>query len=148
VKNNISIKPQTSRFDERHFDLYKKYTLSRHADSEMAKSSETQFMDFLSSAWSDTLFIEILLDNQLLAVAVTDRQPASLSALYTFFDPEWNSISPGVIAILSQIEFARISGADWLYLGYWIEQCAKMAYKTQYRPIELFNGQAWQLIDK
>jgi arginine-tRNA-protein transferase len=30
-----------------------------------------------------------------------------------------------------------------VYLGYWIKNCKKMNYKTQYRPIELLINQRW-----
>lgn len=148
VKGDISIVPKSAEFDQTHFELYKKYTGSRHADSEMAQSSKTQYMDFLTSGWSNTLFLEIRLGKVLLAVAVTDRQPNSLSALYTFYDPQKSQLSPGVLAILSQIDLARQYQLDWLYLGYWISDCAKMAYKTQYQPIQYLESEHWHLLER
>ena len=146
VSNDISVKPRTDEFNEQHFDLYQRYTRSRHHDSDMAESSISQYMDFLTSSWSDTIFLEIWLKNELLAVAVTDRQPNSLSALYTFFEPDKMNYSPGVVAILSQIELAREYGLDWLYLGYWIEPCPKMSYKTRYRPIQVMENGHWRAL--
>ncbi|NNJ92289.1 MAG: arginyltransferase [Gammaproteobacteria bacterium] len=143
VSDDIILKPQNDEFNEQHFDLYQRYTRSRHNDSDMAESSISQYMDFLTSSWSNTIFLEIWLKNELLAVAVTDRQPGSLSALYTFFDPEKMPYSPGVVAILSQIELARQYELDWLYLGYWIEACPKMSYKIRYRPIQVLEKGYW-----
>ena len=40
----------------------------------------------------------------------------------------------------------RRLGLEALYLGYWIKNCRKMNYKTQYRPIELFVNQRWTLL--
>ena len=78
---------------------------------------------------------------------MTDRQPNSLSAVYTFFNPDFASLSPGVISILSQIEWAKKLGVDWLYLGYWIKDCQKMRYKTQYRPIQVFDDGHWKYMN-
>ena len=146
VCNDIIIKPKSDEFSEQHYELYQRYTSSRHNDSDMAESSINQYMDFLTSSWSDTIFLEIWLKKELLAVAVTDRQPNSLSALYTFFDPDRMAYSPGVVAILSQIELARRYELDWLYLGYWVEACPKMSYKTQYRPIQVMDEGHWKAL--
>ena len=80
----------------------------------------------------------------MLAIAVCDRFLNGTSAVYTFFDPEEQKRSLGVYAVLNQIARAQLEGLDYLYLGYWIRDCQKMNYKTQYRPLEqLVNGQ-WQ----
>ena len=146
VRNDISFDARDDSFSQQHFDLYRRYTSSRHNESDMADSTINQYMDFLTSSWSNTIFLEIWFKKELLAVAVTDRQPNSLSALYTFFDPDKLQYSPGVVAILSQIELARQYQLDWLYLGFWIEQCSKMSYKTRYRPIQVLEKGHWQAL--
>jgi arginine-tRNA-protein transferase len=79
----------------------------------------------------------------LVAIAVTDLLPNGLSAVYTFYDPDEERRSLGRFAILWQIdEAARLGLAD-LYLGYWIKNCRKMNYKTEYRPLELLINQRW-----
>lgn len=40
----------------------------------------------------------------------------------------------------------RRLGSNALYLGYWIRNCRKINYKTQYRPIERFVNQRWTLL--
>lgn len=144
VCNDIIMKPVSDNFESRHFELYQRYTRSRHNDSDMADSSENQYMDFLTSSWSDTIFLEIWLHQELFAVAVTDRQPTSLSAIYTFYDPDNMAYSPGVVAILCQVELARQMQLDWLYLGYWIESCQKMSYKSRYRPLQILENGHWK----
>ena len=34
-------------------------------------------------------------------------------------------------------------GKQWVYPGFWIEGCNKMSYKSQYRPLEAWNGKTW-----
>jgi arginine-tRNA-protein transferase len=67
----------------------------------------------------------------------------ALSAVYTFFDPEYESRSPGRFAILYEIEQAQLQGLQWLYLGYWIDECRKMQYKSEYQPLEYFQTDRW-----
>ena len=76
-------------------------------------------------------------------MAVVDELIDGLSAIYTFFAPEARQRSLGGFAILWQIEKARSMGLDYLYLGYWIRDCAKMSYKTDYRPLELYLNNRW-----
>ena len=79
----------------------------------------------------------------LLGVAVVDELVDGLSAIYTFFEPERTERSLGDYAILWQIEKAREMGLHYLYLGYWIRDCQKMAYKSEYRPLELYVNSRW-----
>ena len=67
-----------------------------------------------------------------------------LSAIYTFFEPGMDRRSLGAFAILWQIEQAHQMGLEHLYLGYWIKNCQKMAYKSDYRPLELYRNGQWQ----
>jgi len=49
----------------------------------------------------------------------------------------------GVFNILWQIGLAKQLGLPYLYLGYWIDGCRKMEYKTQYQPIEGLVDGRW-----
>ena len=83
-----------------------------------------------------------------MATAVTDLLTGGLSAIYTFFEPDEDRRSLGSYCILYQIEWARRLGFPSLYLGYWIEQCQKMAYKSQFQPTELLRDNRWSLRSK
>jgi arginine-tRNA-protein transferase len=135
-----SVKPM---FSEEYYALYLRYIETRHADGDMYPPSREQFSTFLVSELPFARFIEFRLAGQLLAIAVTDFLPNGLSAVYTFFDPEQEQRSLGRFAILWQIREAARQGLHALYLGYWIKNCRKMNYKTQYRPIELLVNQRW-----
>jgi len=139
----VTIKP--ALFEEEHYLLYTEYLNNRHANSGMDGSSESDYLSFLTSSWSDTKFVEFRLENKLLAIAVTDVVNNGLSAVYTFFTTEkkYQKRSLGVNAILWQIAECKRLGYNWLYLGYWIAENKKMSYKNQYQPAEHYINGKW-----
>lgn len=141
---DIRIRVLSADFQQEHFELYQRYTTGRHPDGEMANMDQQQYLEFLTSHWCNTEFLEFRLEGNLVALAVTDRVPDGLSAVYTFFDPDLATRALGVYAILSQIRRAQECGLQWMYLGYWIKECPKMSYKTDYRPLQLFADGDWQ----
>lgn len=148
LSRNADLQVQAVRpaFSEEYYELYARYIEQRHADGDMYPPNREQFSTFLVRDLPFSRFYEFRLGNQLLAVAVTDVLPNGLSAVYTFYDPDEEHRSLGRFAILWQItETARL-GLHAVYLGYWIKNCRKMNYKTQYRPIELFVNQHWAIL--
>ncbi len=144
--HEILVSEQPAIYNQAHFALFSRYIEARHGDGEMAETTEEGYRRFLLSNWCQSKLLEFHDDSGLLAVAVTDILPNGLSALYTFFDPSRSRSAPGVYSILWQIELAKQTGLPYLYLGYWISDCQKMAYKRNYRPVELLIDNAWQLI--
>jgi len=134
------VKPQ---FRTAHYALFKRYLKARHQGSGMDDSSPSEYLAFLTAHWSETLLYEFRLAQRLLAVAAVDRLDDGLSAVYTFFDPDESARSLGTFAILWQINEGRRQGLDWVYLGYWIRECEKMAYKTNFQPHEVFVAGRW-----
>lgn len=135
-------------FQQIHFDLYRRYLASRHKGGNMENPTPQDYMDFLTSPWSETVFFEFRLQQQLLGIAVVDPTEDALSAVYTFFDPDYSERSLGVYAILWEIELAKQLDLDWLYLGFWIGECRKMAYKIDYQPLEFYDGEEWHLFSR
>jgi arginine-tRNA-protein transferase len=143
---DVALVERPARYRAEHYALYETYVRSRHAEGSMAEhASPESYYDFLLAPWGgDTLLLELRLNGHLMAVCVTDRQPHSLSAVYTFFDPALSARAPGNLAVLAQIQLARGIGLDHLYLGYWIQDCRKMSYKDAYRPIEARIAGQWR----
>lgn len=142
--SDLQLTPVKAKFSAETYALYCRYLQARHADGGMDKPTPEQFSDFLIGNWSTTWFLELRLEQQLLAVAVTDQLADGLSAVYTFFDPAQSARSLGRYSILQQIQATQDLGLAYLYLGYWIEASPKMAYKGEYRPLETFNGDTWE----
>jgi len=145
LKRNADLTVTAARpaFKEEYFDLYRRYIETRHADGDMYPPSRDQFSTFLVRDLPFCWFYEFRLEGRLLAVAVCDLLPNGLSAVYTFYEPDEERRSLGRFAILWQITEALRQDLEAVYLGYWIKNCKKMNYKTQYRPIELLINQRW-----
>jgi arginine-tRNA-protein transferase len=145
-QSDLEVVERRAGLHREHYGLYAAYLRGRHPGSGMAEEvSPETYGDFLVSPWGgETLLLELRLKGRLVAVAVTDLLPRSLSAVYTFFAPELAGRALGTYAILTQVAQARRLGLDHLYLGYWIEECRKMSYKDKFRPIEAFVAGRWQ----
>jgi arginine-tRNA-protein transferase len=138
---SVDIKP--AAYDPEQHELYVRYIQARHADGGMNDSDPEKYMAFLTSPWSQTRFVEFRKDGKLLMVAVIDELDDGLSAVYTFFEPHENRRSLGTMAILWSIDYGRRLQRDWLYLGYLIESCPKMSYKTRFQPQQHFINGHW-----
>lgn len=126
-----------------YFELYSQYITERHRDGSMFPPDEAQFNDFIYSQWQAPLLLEATIDGEVIAVAVTDETESGFSAFYTFFSPFIPQRSIGTFMILKQIEFCRTYNYAYLYLGYQIDECRKMNYKSAFVPNERFNGEFW-----
>lgn len=140
---DLDIGSDTARFRDEYFALYKRYLRARHPNGGMDDPNPEGFMDFLTAPWAETRFYEFRLRDRLLAIAVVDRLEHALSAVYTFYDPDYQDRSLGRLAVLHEIAEAKAQGLDWLYLGYWIAGCRKMRYKNEYQPLEYYVGGRW-----
>ena len=142
---DLTVSVVEQSFRDEHYALYASYVCRRHPGGGMDAPTAEKYREFLLCDWSDTVMIEFRLDGDLLAVAVCDRLAHGLSAVYTFFDLDHAQRGLGVFAVLWEIHYAREIGLDWLYLGYWIENCRKMRYKGGYLPQERFIDGRWRL---
>lgn len=142
--NDLIININNEGFKDEYLPLYAEYLAARHDSNDCDGVDE-----FLTSDWCNTQFIEFYLEEKLVGVATIDVLESGLSAVYTFFDANiGNKRGLGVFAILWEIEHAKELGLEYVYPGYWIEDCNKMNYKTRYQPIEgLINGR-WHSLPK
>ena len=137
-----------AKFTDEYFDLYHRYLGQRHADGGMDNPAPADFERFLLNPWGETLFLDVRCEGKLVAVAVTDATTDGLSAVYTFFDPTMKQRALGRYCILQQIDLCNLMALPYLYMGYWVGDCKKMEYKTDYCPQEHFSEHRWTRIDK
>ena len=141
---DLQIQETQKEFKQEHFELYKRYLEDRHNDGPMTSSTQEDYEDFILGSWSDTRFLEFRLEEKLISVAVFDVLPQGLSAAYTYFDAAYQNRSLGTLAILKLIEQTQLENLEYVYLGYWIKECQKMSYKTNFAPVEGYVNKNWQ----
>jgi len=141
----FTTKISPANYDQLHYELFERYISSRHADGDMYPTSEKQYKEFILCDWMNCQFLDFYdpTNSQLIACCVFDQLNSGLSAVYTFFDPDYSKFSLGRLAILTLIESCKQQQLDYVYLGYWIKACQKMSYKGEYRPIECFINDRW-----
>ncbi|QHS09448.1 arginyltransferase [Sinimarinibacterium sp. NLF-5-8] len=135
------------RLTDEHFMLYQRYLQTRHANGGMDPHDRVGFHQFLECHWLGVRYWCLRHNQRLLAVAVVDHLPQALSAVYTFFDPDESARGLGTYAVLQQIEAARAQQLPHVYLGYWIAESSKMAYKAHFAALQRCNEQGWQWLE-
>lgn len=127
------------------FRLFVRYQRSRHADSDMASMTFGDFRAMIEESPVASRLIE-LRDQRgaLLGVCLLDLLDDGLSAVYSFFEPEEHRRSLGTYLVLKLIEAGYRHKLPYAYLGYWIGESRKMAYKARFQPLEALGPQGWR----
>lgn len=150
--SNLTTRVLDTSFHPDHYRLYLRYQNGRHAGGGMDQDSIDQYTQFLLQTRVNTRLIEFsdpaknveprAHNSQVRMVSVVDVVADGLSAVYTFYDPE-PSTSYGTHSVMWLIEQARQLKLPYVYLGYWISESQKMAYKANFRPHELLIDGRW-----
>lgn len=138
----VDVRP--ARATSEQFALFRRYLGSRHAGGGMTQMSFIDYEYMVEDTPVQTVLVEYrrrdVPDNPLVAVALTDVLPDGLSMVYSFYDPAEARRSLGTYLILDHVEQVRRSGLGYVYLGYWVKDSAKMAYKALFEPLEVQQG--------
>jgi arginine-tRNA-protein transferase len=147
-KDNADLLPVKvpARATTEQFELFQRYQQSRHRGSDMALMGFYEYSAMVEDSPIETFLVEFRdRAGDLVAVCLTDRTTDGLSAVYSFFDADGGRPGLGNFVVLWLIAHAVKLGLPYVYLGYWIPDSAKMAYKARFQPLEALgpNG-CWQ----
>ncbi len=148
--SNLTTQVLPLHFNQQHYALYESYQSLRHQDETAGESSATskddaeQYRQFLCQSNVESLMIEFKdANNQVKIVSVVDIVNDGVSAVYTFYDATETKASYGTYSIMWLAEWAKNLNLPYLYLGYWIQDSQKMAYKEQFKPQQKLIDGEW-----
>ena len=134
---------------EEQYALFRAYLDSRHSEGGMADMDIFEFAAMIEETPIRSRVIEYARtdtegEKQLTAVCLTDVLDDGLSMVYSFYDPDGDSL--GTYVILDHIRIAREAGLPYVYLGYWVPGSPKMGYKANFAALEVYSDGRWQPI--
>lgn len=144
-------KPWTT---EEQYELLRRYLRARHPSGGMVEMDESDFADMVEQSPVKTYVIEYREPSvngrpgRLVGACLTDQQADGLSMIYSFFEPDDES-RPGLgtFIILDHIVRAARAGLPYVYLGYWVAESKRMAYKARFKPLEKLGPDGWRRFD-
>lgn len=136
---------------EEQFSLLRTYLDDRHSDGGMSDMTALDFASMVEDTPVNTTILEYRKRTEigseeqepLLAVALSDQLDDGLSMVYSFFDASQPTRSLGTYMVLDHISRARQLGLPYVYLGYWVKDSQKMAYKARFKPLQGLRPEGW-----
>lgn len=127
------------------YELFRSYQAVRHGGGEMARMDFFDYQALVEDTPVDTSVIEFRNpQRQLVAACISDRVADGFSAVYSFFRPDMPKCGLGSYMILWLIERACALTLPHVYLGFWVAECPKMAYKASFQPLEAYTPEGWR----
>ena len=166
-KRLVRLKPRSDLFMETYdesYAVFKKFQMIIHREKE-EDSTERHFEDFLVQTPLEnelegsenmpcmfgTYHQQYLLDGKIFAVGVIDILPRGILCEYLYYDPEYRFIAPGVYTALHEIAFTQElfqinPQMQYYYMGFYVQSCPKMNYKSKYKAGYLLCPETYQYI--
>jgi arginine-tRNA-protein transferase len=145
---DLTVSEMPARATAEQFTLFQRYQKNRHADGDMAAMGYYDYRAMIEDTPISTGLLEFRdAQDRLLGACLTDWLADGLSAVYSFFDTDQDKRSLGTFAVLWLIGRARSLGLPYVYLGYWVPESRKMAYKARFRPSEILMSGAWHRLN-
>lgn len=165
--SNLTVEFETSEFSDEKFQLFKRYQMAIHHEDEENITAQS-FERFLcetplsesSSDSNDNRVIEMspyfrgsvhqmyYYKKKLLAIGFIDILDEGVSSSYLVWDPSYPELNLGRVSSLYEITLARELGLPYYYLGFYIDSCPKMHYKTSYSPSQFLDPQYLDFVDR
>ncbi|EOG7056307.1 arginyltransferase [Campylobacter fetus] len=137
--SNTKIVVSKPYISQRHIDLYEKYHKFMHEK----RGWEYYNLDFrryysvyVEGAGDFGYEIDYFVNDELVCVDLVDIVDDGVSSIYCYWDIDFAHLSLGKFSLLNQITIALKNDLRWIYLGFYVKDCASLAYKGEYKPYE------------
>lgn len=141
---DLLVEERPARATLEQYRLFDRYIETRHGDGDMAAMTFADYQAMVEETVLDTRLVEMRLpQGRLIATALIDWLEDGPSAVYSFFGPEQADRSLGSQVILWLVSEALRRAQPYVYLGYFIAETRKMAYKARFRPLEALGPEGW-----
>jgi len=145
LNNKINLKNNLAK--KEYFKLFSKYQNERHTGSSMSLMTYEEFQSMIETSPINTQILEFKTPyNKLIGVMLFDYQKDGLSAVYSFYDLDYQKDSLGSFMILELIKYSKKLNLDFVYLGYYIKNATRMNYKLKFKQGELYSEGKWKKI--
>lgn len=163
----VRVSPRSNAFMDTYdesYAVFKKFQMIIHQEPE-EDSTEKHFEQFLVSTPMEnetkgsenmpcmfgTYHQQYLLDGKIFAVGVLDILPRGVLCEYLYYDPDYRFIAPGVYTALQEIAFNqqlfRVNPhMQYYYMGFYVQSCPKMNYKSRYNAGYLLCPETYQYV--
>ncbi|MBX2810155.1 MAG: arginyltransferase [Myxococcales bacterium] len=151
VQDRLEVVEQSPQIDEQRLQLYRRWHVAQGQKRDWPSDNMDRTDYYHQFAFPHPCGRELSYwdhspasgpSPRLVGIAITDVTPSALSAVYTYYDPEYAKLSLGTASVLFQLQRARDTGRDWLYLGYRVSGCPSSEYKHRFQPHQLLTYSA------
>lgn len=133
--------------DAERVALFNKHRNERNLNRRDAPFTESDYEFWFVESCVKTIEIAYRVQGKLSGVAICDLGAQSMSAVYTFYDPDLEPLSPGSYSVLYQWQLCQQWSLDFLYLGFFVAGSPHMQYKARFRPHQRLVGGRWRRDD-
>jgi len=148
ANQDLRVEERPAQATEEQYGLFAAYQQTRHGGGEMARMDFFDYQALVEDTPVDTVVVEFRLPNGALAGAcVTDRMADGYSAVYSFYRGTLARRSLGTYMVLWLVDEACRRRLPYVYLGFWVGDCTKMAYKARFQPLEAYTPEGWRALD-
>lgn len=137
---------QEPTLTQEHLDLFEKYhNYMKHKRGWKHERTTPRhyYMSFVHGHGDFGYEVLYYIEDKLVGVDLIDILPNGISSIYFYYDPDFTPFSLGTYSMLQQIRIAKENQLDWIYMGYYVEGCQSLEYKSRYRPYYVLEGRPW-----
>ena len=134
---------QQPSLTQEHLKLFEKYHLYMHKKRgwDYNQTTPEHYYNSFVSGYGDFGYEVLYYDeNRLIGVDLIDILEDGISSIYFYYDPDYEKYSLGKFSLYNQIIFSQKSKKKWIYLGYYVEECPSLSYKSHYKPFVTLKG--------